>query len=504
MSETQRLLKMRGITKHFGAIKALQEADFDLHAGEVMALLGENGAGKSTLVKILAGIHKPDAGSIEVNGQGAELYPASRSESAGVAVVQQELTLIPTLSVAENVFVGNHKVGGWKTPAGFRRAAHPFLEQVGMQGLSARTAGTLSVAEQQLVEVARLLARDARILIFDEPTAALADAEIERVHEVVRSLAREGAAVIYVTHRLNEVFELADRVTVFREGKSQPAVATVDLDMGSIVERMLGRKLEAMFPPGSTGYREPALEARDLRAEGLSRPVSLQVRSGEILGLVGQLGSGTTPLLEALGGARRTQGGSLHVDGEPVRFRRVGDAMDVGIGFCSGDRKGDGLFLIRPIYENFTAPALGRVTPGGWLSRRRERALSRELAGLFALDPKRIPYAADTLSGGNQQKVALGKWVGIQPKILLIDEPTRGVDVGARAEIYAHLRGLAEEGLAIIFASSDGHEVLGLADTVATFYRGRHINTTSSSELDEKDVLRDVAYAFDEAQEGVS
>ncbi len=301
-------------------------------------------------------------------------------------------------------------------------------------------------------------------------------------------------AVIYVTHRLAEVFEIADRVTVVREGESFPPVEVSDLDMGKVIELMLGRSLENMYPEQTSGVGEVVLEADGVLADGLSDRVSLQVRKGEILGLVGQMGSGTTPVLESLGGARRIEEGAIRVDGELVSLRRVRDAMRHGVGYCSGDRKGDGLFLIRPIDENLVAPALDRVTPGGWLNKRKEREVSEEIAQFFTIDSKRLPHRADTLSGGNQQKVALGKWVGIEPKVLLVDEPTRGVDVGARAEIYSHLRRLAEQGLAIIFASSDGQEVLGLADTVATFYRGRLIGVTPRQETDAKQVFVEVTH----------
>jgi ribose transport system ATP-binding protein/rhamnose transport system ATP-binding protein len=488
------MIEITGMTKSYGAIRALNAVDFNLKSGEVMALLGENGAGKSTLVKILAGLVKPDAGEISILGEPAELYPAARSEAAGIAVVQQELSLVPTMSAAENVFLGNTHIGRWQTPARMRRLAEPYLERVGLADRSARVASALSVAEKQLVEVARLLAREARIFLFDEPTAALADAEIERVHQVVRTLVAADHAVIYVTHRLAEVFEIADRVTVLREGESFPPVEVSELDMGQVVELMLGRALENMYPERSSGVSDVVLEADGIRTDGLAHPVSLQVREGEILGLVGQMGSGTTPVLEALGGARRLRGGAIRVHGEPVELRHVRDAMRHGVGYCSGDRKGDGLFLIRPVDENLVAPALDRITPGGWLSSRKERQLSEEIASFFTIDDKRLSHRADTLSGGNQQKVALGKWVGIEPKVLLVDEPTRGVDVGARAEIYSHLRRLAEQGLAIVFASSDGQEVLGLADTVATFYRGSLINVTPREHIDAKQVLVEVTH----------
>lgn len=494
VSDAPPIVEIKSISKSYGAIQALRSVDFELRSGEVMALLGENGAGKSTLVKILAGLVKPDEGEIRIQGTSTDLYPAAKAEAEGVAVVQQELSLVPTLSAAENVFLGNTHIGRWQTPASMRRAAQPYLERVGLSERSDRIASALSVAEKQLVEVARLLAREARIFIFDEPTAALADAEIDRVHQVVRALVEADHAVIYVTHRLAEVFEIADRVTVLREGESFPPVPVADLDMGKVVELMLGRALENMYPDPTSGVGSVILEADGVQTEGISRPVSLQVREGEILGLVGQMGSGTTPVLEALGGARRIRGGEIRINGEPVQFRKVRDAMDHGVGYCSGDRKGDGLFLIRPVDENLVAPGLNRVTPGGWLSLSKEKELSREIAHFFTIDDKRLPHRADTLSGGNQQKVALGKWVGIQPRVLLVDEPTRGVDVGARAEIYSHLRRLAEQGLAIIFASSDGQEVLGLADTVATFYRGALINVTPRDKIDAKQVLVEVTH----------
>lgn len=491
---TEPYLRMAGISKSYGPIRALQGVDFELRAGEVMALLGENGAGKSTLVKALAGLQRPDSGEISVDGRTVELFPPHRSEDAGIAVVQQELSIVPTMTAAENVFLGNSSTGVWSSPAQLRARAQPYLEQVGLGGMGDRLASSLTVAERQLVEVARLIARDARILIFDEPTAALADAEIHRVHDVVRRLSGEGRAIIYVTHRLAEVFELADRVTVFREGRGQPALEVSELDMDSLVQRMLGRPLEKMYPPPSSGLGATVLKVDGLVTTGLNEPVSLRVRAGEILGLVGQLGSGTTPLLEALAGVRHRDAGTVELGGAPLRARTTREAIAAGVAYCSGDRKLDGLFLIRPVVENLTAAGLPRITPGGLLSGRRQRSLAAEIAGFFRVDRARLPHLANTLSGGNQQKVALGKWLGVGPKVLLVDEPTRGVDVGARAEIYAHLRRLAEQGLAVVFASSDNQEVLGLADTVATFYRGRLVNVTASDQVDPLDVLRDITH----------
>ena len=489
------LLEMSGISKRYGSVQALDDVSFELRRGEVMALLGENGAGKSTLVKVLAGLVSPDAGTITIDGRQLELRTADRAREAGIAVVQQELSLVPTLTAAENVFLGSGRGGMWATRR-LARDARGFLDAVGLEELDPLAiAGSLSVAERQLVELARLLAREARLLILDEPTAALSDVEIDRVQRVVRRLAAEGKSIVYVTHRLGEVFAIGDRATVFRNGHSNPPVDVSTLTMEALIETMLGRRLEEMFPPRSTSMGDERLVVSGLEAEGLAEPVSLSVRRGEILGLAGQLGSGAPSVLRAIAGAQHMVAGEILVDGERLNAGTLSRAIGAGIAFCSGDRKVDGVFQIRTVTENLSAPALPRISPNTWLSRRRERELAQELAGFFVIDPSRLGYYVRTLSGGNQQKVALGKWLAIRPRVLLVEEPTRGVDVGARAEIYFHLRRLAEQGLAVVFSSSDLPEVLGLADTVATFYRGELVRVASATDLDQAALMRDVTSA---------
>ena len=487
-------LRMDGISKRFGSIQALSDVSFEVRPGEVMALVGENGAGKSTLVKILVGLHRPDEGRITIEGGEVDLSTARRAEGARIAIVQQELSLVPTLSIAENVFLGDTRTSTWRTPRRLAALTVPFLEAVGLGGLAPlREVGLLSVAESQLVEIARLIARDARVLILDEPTAALSDREIERVLQVVRSLRDEGRSVIYVTHRLGEVFELADRVTVFRDGRSQPPLPVSELDLHGLVERMLGVALENLYPDKSKGLGEPVLRLRGIETPGLGGGVDLEARAGEIVGLAGQLGSGSAALLRAAAGVQpRT--GSVSVRGHELPPHAIRHAVRSGVVYCSADRKVDGLFLGRPVVENLTSTAIGRVSSFGWIGRRRERRLAGGLAGRFRIDRKRLGSTAGTLSGGNQQKVALGKWLAPEPAVLLVDEPTRGVDVGARSEIYEHLRSLADSGLAIVFASSDMQEVLGLADTVATFYRGRLVNVSPVAETTPADVLREVMH----------
>ncbi|MGH2636041.1 MAG: sugar ABC transporter ATP-binding protein [Actinomycetota bacterium] len=492
---------MEGISKRFGSIRALTDVSFEVRAGEVMALVGENGAGKSTLVKILVGLHRPDDGRILIEDREADLSSARRAEGERIAIVQQELSLVRTMSVAENVFLGDTRAPTWRTGRRLAALAAPFLARVGLGSLDPRrTVGSLSVAERQLVEIARLIARDARVLILDEPTAALSDREIERVIEVVRAVRSEGRSVIYVTHRLGEVFELADRVTVFRDGKSQAPVAVSELTLNGLVERMLGVPLENLYPPRSAGFGEPVLRAAGVETAGVRAPVDLEVRTGEILGLAGQLGSGSAPLLRSLAGAQ-PRSGSVTVRGTELPPHAIRRAVRAGLVYCSADRKVDGLFLGRDVDENLTSTALGRVSAWGWLSRRRERNLADELATTFRIDRARLGSAAGTLSGGNQQKVALGKWLAPRPRVLLVDEPTRGVDVGARAEIYRHLRSLADSGLAIVLASSDMQEVLGLADTIATFYRGRLVNVSPVEETDAATVMREVMHPENHREE---
>jgi ABC-type sugar transport system ATPase subunit len=486
---------VRRLSKRYGNVQALAEVDFELRPGEVMALLGENGAGKSTLVKVLSGLVQPDAGTIGVDGAPAELYPSARSQAAGVAVVHQEYSSVPSLTVAENLVLGQAGVSALWLPWRLNARARGLLAAVGLDHIDPGTkVERLSVAEMQLLEIARLLVRDARILIFDEPTAALADREIERVLSVIRRLAAEGRSVIYVTHRLPEVFRLADRVTVFRNGRSLPARPTSELDVDAVITMMLGRELETMFPEHGSSDGRMLLRVEGLLAPGLAEPVSFDVRAGEIVGLTGQLGSGAGAVVESLAGMVPPLAGRVVLDGQEIVLRSRAAALRRGIAYCSADRKRDGIFAERPIRENLSSPWVRRVASGGWISRRREVDRAGEIAGRFAIDVKRLGSAVGTLSGGNQQKVAVGKWLGAEPRVMLLDEPTRGVDIGARAEIYQRLRDLCSAGLGIVVASSDTAEVLGLSDRIATFYRGRLTSIKAQAEWSEDALVREVMH----------
>jgi ribose transport system ATP-binding protein len=488
-------LRVRQLSKRYGSVQALDSVDFELRAGEVMALLGENGAGKSTLVKVLSGLVVPDSGTIEIDGRSVDLHPASRSQAAGVAVVHQEYSLVPALSIAQNLMLGQEGEPPIWLPWRIRAKARLLLAQVGLSHLDPRRpVESLSVAEMQLVEIARVLARDARVLIFDEPTAALADKEIARVLDVIRTLAAKGRSIIYVTHRLPEVFALADRVTVFRNGRSLPARPTSELTIDGVISLMLGRELDTMYPARGPVGAAPLLTVTDLLAPGLEAPLGFSLRRGEILGLTGQLGSGASAVVQSLSGMLPPDTGTATLDGKPISLTDRAATLHEGVAYCSADRKLDGIFAGRPIRENLSSPWLDRVSSHGIIARRAESQRAHEVANRFAVDAKRLSSAVGALSGGNQQKVAVGKWLGIEPRVMLLEEPTRGVDVGARAEIYQHLRDLCATGLGIVVASSDTAEILGLCDTIATFYRGRMTALLPHQDWTEDSLLREVMH----------
>ena len=489
-------LRISNLSKRFGTVQALDKVSFELDRGEVVALLGQNGAGKSTLAKILAGIVKPDSGKFELN----ESLVDYREVSKIVAMVQQELSLVPTLSASENIFLGGHFQGSW-TQKRLSQKAKKYLDMVGLENLDPSIkVNQLSLAEKQLIELARAISRDAEIVILDEPTAALSDAEIIRVQAVVRSLSKAGKGIIFITHRLSEVFEIADKAIVIQNGQSQIPVRVSNISLDNIIEMMLGRSLEKMFPEKiKNDSGNVVCEIKELVTPEISTPISFTINKGQIIGLAGQIGCGMTSVLQTIAGLQERLSGDVYLNGQSIHPETIRQGIELGIAFCSSERRIDGLFMNRPLIENLTAPSIKWITPRGILNRKKQDSLSLELADFFQIDKLRLKHQASTLSGGNQQKVTVGKWIGIKPKLLLIEEPTRGVDVGARAEIYQHLRLLADSGLPIIFSSTDLQEILGFADIVMTFYRGQLIRVANAKGLTEAQVIKDVTHSRKES-----
>ena len=496
----QPLLKLTSVSRSFGAIQALKDVDFEVMPGEVMGLVGENGAGKSTLVKIISGFDNGYSGDYVFNGQAVRFASPARAEFAGIAIAQQELSLIPTMSVAENIFLAGHNVPTVADKRKLVRMARPYLDEVGLDTINpAIGVDRLSVGEQHLVEVARLIAHDPQVLILDEPTAALGESDSIRILDMVKRLSERGKSIIYVSHRLDEIFKITDRITVLRDGESQQPRTADTLNVDSLVELMLGRELEIMFPDRKPRTAtEPLMTVEDLWPDGLLEPVSFSIYPGEILGLAGQLGSGSGEILAAMGGARQTRSGKLLRSGRSFLPSSPKQAIREGIAYCSEDRKYDGLFLGRPIKENLSSPSLGAISSFGWLSSAAEWKLATGIAEKFTIDVGRLAAEAGVLSGGNQQKVALGKWLSIEPDIILVNEPTRGVDVGARAEIYQKLRDLADAGAAIVVASTDIQEIANLPDRIISFYRGLKIGELALRDISAAAILKQITDPFNE------
>ena len=493
------ILHLTDINRSFGAIRALKDVEFEISPGEVMGLVGENGAGKSTLVKIISGFDDGYSGNYLYRDQNVRFPNPVRAERAGIAIAQQEISLIPTMSVAENIsLVGDH-VPTIATKRELARRAAPFLNEVGLGDVDPQIAtNRLSIGEQQLVEVARLLSHEPQILILDEPTAALGESDSQRILGMVKRLAERGKSIIYVSHRLDEIFQICDRITVLRDGESQEPRKASELDVQSLVELMLGRELTNMFPAhASMNSSEPMLEICDLWPDGSLEPFSFKVYAGEILGLSGQLGSGSGDVLAAIAGARRARSGHIIYNGRTFLPKSPKEAIAKGISYCSDDRKFDGLFLGRPIRENMSSPALKAISRLGLISGPGENRLAGDNARKFTVDLARLGTEVGLMSGGNQQKVALGKWMSIKPRVFLVNEPTRGVDVGARAEIYRILRNLADSGAAIVFASTDLQEIVGLADRVVTFYRGLQIGEIALEDISAARILEQITHPFD-------
>ncbi|MGW4930973.1 sugar ABC transporter ATP-binding protein [Agromyces sp. NPDC004153] len=491
---TASLLEMRGITKEFAGVRALSGVDLEVVAGEVHCVLGQNGAGKSTLIKVLAGAHQPDGGEILWQGEPVQIDNPVEAIKLGVATMYQELDVVDGLSIAENIYLGHELATGGVLHRG-QAAKHTraLLTRLGHGNLSPhREVGTLSAANKQIVSMARALSHDAKLIIMDEPSAVLDSEEVKNLFRVVRELTAQGIAIIYISHRLEEIRQIGDRITVIKDGRSMATGLQVsETPTPELIRLMTGRSVENVFPE-----RRPlpadapvVLAVDDLGLRGEFSDVSFDVRAGEVVGLAGLVGSGRSEILETVYGARKATSGTVSVGGKRLKAGSVNAAVEAGVGLSPEERKSQGLILEEPIFKNVTLATFARFARASFLDERRERSVTREQIEALELRPADPDRVTGTLSGGNQQKILLGRWLVHGTRVLLLDEPTRGVDVGARAEIYALIRRLADAGNAIVVVSSEIEEVLGLSDRVLVIADGRVLHTTPATDIDEHGVL---------------
>lgn len=489
------LLEMRNIDKSFPGVRALHGVDLTLHEGEVLALLGENGAGKSTLIKMLGGAHGPDGGTIHVAGRAISLDNPMAAIASGIGIIYQEFNLVPQLTAWENIFLGREAGMGLVRRGEERRRAQELFQQIGVAIPIDRQCCELSVAQQQIVEIAKALSQDARLIVMDEPSAALTPQEVERLFEIIRDLKQRGIGVIYISHRLDEIFEIADRVLVLRDGKPAGQAPIGELTRRRMIELMVGREIEKEFPKHRHEIGQPRLVVENLSRMPSVRNVSFQIRAGEVLGVTGLVGAGRTETARLLFGADRADSGTISLDGQTLALRSPRDAIRAGICLLTEDRKNQGLVLDASVRQNFGLPNLKELSSWGLVNRHRERAWLAEYVEKLQI---RIPHQEQlvrNLSGGNQQKVVLAKWLARNAEVVIIDEPTRGIDVGAKYEIYLLINELARQGKAILMISSELPEVLGMSDRILVMHEGRVTGQITDVEHANQEEIMEMAVA---------
>ena len=486
-------LVVRGVTKSYPGVQALSGVDFDVRRGEVHALVGENGAGKSTLVKILAGAVEADAGTIEIDGKAAKIATPKQAEGLGISVIYQEFNLVPSLTVAENVLLGREPVRGvaidWTA---LRATTTALLARLGVTLPVDAEIRTLAVAQQQMVEIAKALSVNARIIIMDEPSAALTGREVDKLFEIIRALTAQGVGVAYISHRMDEIFAIADRITVFRDGRYVETGDAKKYTSDDVIRLMVGRSLEAHFPtlPPDPPRTSPTLRVRNASSPGRLDDVSLDLYPGEILGIAGLVGAGRTSLLRAICGADALPSGTVELEGRRLALHGPYDAIAAGLALVTEDRKGQGLVLGMSVRENVTLPHLDMFAHLGRVDKREETSAVAKLAAELRIRTPSLEQLVRNLSGGNQQKVVLAKWLLEKAKVICFDEPTRGIDVGAKAEIYELMVGLCRGGTSIIMASSELPEVLGMSMRIAVMHQGRIAHVFERGEATQEAVIR--------------
>lgn len=469
------VVRLQNISKAFPGVQALSHVSLDLHGGEVHVLLGENGAGKSTLMKVLCGQYAPDEGRVELDGEALTLRTPHEAQSRGLVMIYQELNTIDGLTVAENIFLGQEPMRGALVDAArLRQDAQRLLSRLRCDIDPDTRVADLSVAQKQLVEIAKALRYDARVLVMDEPTAALSAQEIEALFAVIRDLCADGVAIVYISHRMEEILEIGDRITVMRDGTYVGTYACAETSVDALIPKMVGRSIDDAFPKRQVSFGKTLLDVQGVAREGVLQPTSFTVRAGEIFGIAGLMGSGRTELARAIFGADACDAGSVSVAGQILQPHDPGTAIEAGLGFITEDRKDQGLVLMRSVQENVGLASLNRVLGGfGWLRLGADAERAERFVDRLRVRTPDLDAAVGNLSGGNQQKVVLAKWLAAQCRVLIFDEPTRGIDLGAKAEIYELLGELVQAGVAIVLISSEMPELLGLADRIGVMHEGR-------------------------------
>ncbi len=494
-------LVLTGITKRFPGVTALDDVSFDVRAGEVHAFMGENGAGKSTLMKIGAGIHKPDAGHIEVEGARVTLGSPSDATDLGIHTVFQELTVLDNLDVGQNILIGQEPMRGgvWLDRVALYREAQAVLDRLDIKLDARAPIRTLSTGQRQMVEIARACGETPKVLVLDEPTSSLGRQEEELLFALVDRLRADGVGIVYITHRMSEVFRLADRITVLRDGKHVVTAPRADFTREALIAAMVGRSVDERPSGSAVEDLHVALRVEGLARGSVVRDVSFDLHAGEVLGVAGLMGAGRTELARLMAGVDAADSGQMHLFGEPFAPGNVADAIAAGVAYLPEDRKTQGLILSLSVADNIALPNLGRLSRSGILSMTKLRELATIWSAKLGIRAASPQVAVDTLSGGNQQKVAIAKWLATEPKVILLDEPTRGVDVGAKAEIYALIRDLAAQGAAVMVISSELPEVLQISDRIAVMAHGRIAGIVPAEGATEESLLD---LAFTEVQDG--
>lgn len=471
---TAPFLEMRGITKQFPGVLALNKVDLCIYPGRVLALVGENGAGKSTLMKVLSGVHRRDAGEILLDGKSVEITSPLASRQMGISIIYQELSVLNNMDIAENIFVGRErKKGGFVDKRAQHAEARALLDRVGLNIDTHTKTGTLSTAQKQMVEVAKALSFNAKLIIMDEPTSSLTDKETAMLMDIIRKLRDEGVAIVFISHRMNEIFEISDEIAVLRDGEMVKHMITAEVDEAQVIAAMVGRDVQNLFVKEDAKIGNVVLEVKNLSTKNFLKDISFKVHAGEIVGFAGLVGAGRSEVMRAVFGIDPRESGEIQIDGKPVKIESTVDALRAGLGFVPEDRKEQGLILKMSVRHNTSIAALSTVAKGWFIDRRAETALTDEYVAKLKVKTPSNEQKVMNLSGGNQQKVVIAKWLANHPSVLILDEPTRGIDVGAKKEIHALMSEMARQGVAIIMISSELPEVLGMSDRIYVMHEGR-------------------------------